>query len=233
MDPRNEAALLQKQLISIITKCKENDQTVDEARDLIEYKGVDARAYAYSLSLYYKSKNYFSPLHYAARNGSVRILELLLKNGVDPNVQDRFQVTPLHVASENGHKICVTRLLDAGADQNAKTRSFTNPHSWYLSFDPGPGAHKPYKEGTSPLHLAVVNRHLDCVRALMWYGADCNGVNSLGETALYLAAREGFTDCIMTLLSNSVSLTILSVPTNRDGELLYVFFKYFIHLFNY
>jgi ankyrin repeat protein len=53
----------------------------------------------------------------------------------------------------------------------------------------------------------------------MWEGADYNMKNALGETPLYIAAKLGFSDCVLTLLKNAVSTPILSIPTNTNGEL--------------
>jgi hypothetical protein len=79
LDPQAQHMLLQKRLITVITSHEETDESVAEVRSLLEEKGADPRAYAYTLYLYYKSYNYFSPLHYAAVKGSIRILDLLLK----------------------------------------------------------------------------------------------------------------------------------------------------------
>lgn len=78
LDPQSEHMLLQKRLITI-TSNDETDESVAEVKYLLEEKGADPRAYAYTLYLYYKSYNYFAPLHYAAVRGSIRILDLLLK----------------------------------------------------------------------------------------------------------------------------------------------------------
>jgi len=43
--------------------------------------GVQPNADAYSRTLYYESKNYWSPLHYAAYGGHREISELLIANG--------------------------------------------------------------------------------------------------------------------------------------------------------
>ena len=54
-----------------------NAQLVSE---LIQKK-VKPNADAYNLSLYYKSKNYMTPLHWAAKNGFVDILKQLIDSG--------------------------------------------------------------------------------------------------------------------------------------------------------
>jgi len=43
--------------------------------------GVHPNADAYNRTLYYKSKNYWSPLHHAVRNGYHEIVQLLIEFG--------------------------------------------------------------------------------------------------------------------------------------------------------
>ena len=61
-------------------------------------------------------------LYIASENGHKEIVDLLLKNGANPNIYSiKFpDVSPLHVASKNGHKEIVDLLLKNGANPNAK-----------------------------------------------------------------------------------------------------------------
>ena len=90
----------------------------------------------------------------------------------------------------------------------------------------------PYTGGTTPLHLAASKNHVKCVRLLMWEGADYNAVNAKLETSLFLAAAQGYRECVLTQLHNAISLPILSIPTITKGEqscllLLPLFFFFF------
>ena len=76
----------------------------------------------------------------------------------------------------------------------------------------------PYTGGTTPLHLAASRNQINCVRLLMWEGADYNAVNAKLETSLFLSAAQGFKECVLTQLRNAISLPILSIPTITDGE---------------
>ncbi|XP_072178740.1 transient receptor potential cation channel subfamily A member 1-like [Diadema setosum] len=58
----------------------------------------------------FKSGNERTPLHYAAANGWIRTVNLLLKSKADINAVDLLQMTPLHLACQNGH-IDVVKLL--------------------------------------------------------------------------------------------------------------------------
>ena len=54
-------------------------------------------------------------LHFAAANGHLEVLELLLKKDADPNITNEQGNTALHWACVNGHGEAATRLLAAGA----------------------------------------------------------------------------------------------------------------------
>ncbi|XP_064611267.1 uncharacterized protein LOC135475341 [Liolophura sinensis] len=59
----------------------------------------------------------WAPMHEAAHNGELEILQLLLKHGGNPNVQDKLNGrTPLHYAAEEGHFDCLSLLLEHGSD---------------------------------------------------------------------------------------------------------------------
>jgi hypothetical protein len=62
----------------------------------------------------------YTPLHTAcsssASNGSLDVLNLLLKRGADGNACNKWRETPLLIAANNGHKAAVEALLKSGAD---------------------------------------------------------------------------------------------------------------------
>ena len=46
----------------------------------------------------------FSPLHWAAKEGAVKIIEILLARGARVNSTNRGDDTPLHLAAAHGHR---------------------------------------------------------------------------------------------------------------------------------
>lgn len=108
-------------------------------------------------------------LHFAAGAGCLKVVTLLLRLGVDPNIQDRGNHTPLYcVANQCGSNSgpdIVRALVEAGADVNAcggVTRA-------------------------TPLHMAARRGHLKIARALLDCGAAVNARDRKGDTPLQRA----------------------------------------------
>ncbi|CAM9575895.1 unnamed protein product [Ectocarpus sp. 13 AM-2016] len=91
-----------------------------------------------------------SPLHVAARESNVRVAELLLLHGADPNAKAPTReggMSPLHCAAS---RPIVRMLLAAGADIGVVSADGL----------------------TSPLKLACLNAAVGCVKELLSWGAD-------------------------------------------------------------
>lgn len=84
-----------------------------------------------------------TPLHFACRSGNLKVAELLLEWGADPNVQEKYGFTPLHEAVENNHIEIIRLLLRSGADKSLATT---------VDF-------KPYFIGTRPYDIANIRNY--------------------------------------------------------------------------
>jgi ankyrin repeat protein len=111
-------------------------------------------------------------LHLAAAGRRVRIVELLLDAGADPNSANNHRRSgPLHYAAD-GYRDAqkqvetIRYLLDAGAEINAQD-----------------------KNGASPLHRAVRTRSSAAVKFLLDAGADPQLKNNPGSTPFHLAVQ--------------------------------------------
>ena len=104
-----------------------------------------------------------TPLHVAARWGSVDVCRLLLEHGANVHARNAHGQTALHDASSNPEKVGQL-LLDAGADVGARDA-----------------------EGNTALHRALQNS--ESVRLLLDAGADVDARNAEGETALHRAIQ--------------------------------------------
>ncbi|KAF4522686.1 hypothetical protein B566_EDAN010467 [Ephemera danica] len=65
----------------------------------------------------------FSPLHWAAKEGHTKLVEMLMQRGARVGATNRGDDTPLHLAAAHGHRDIVHMLLRQRADIN-----FTNEH---------------------------------------------------------------------------------------------------------
>ena len=70
--------------------------------------------------------------------------------------------------------------------------------------------------GNTPLHLAALNGHESCVKALLYYSEQAHfklnlcAMNEEGETALHIAARWGYINVVQLLLQWEADLRIFN-----------------------
>ncbi|XP_023938647.1 integrin-linked protein kinase [Bicyclus anynana] len=103
----------------------------------------------------------FSPLHWACKEGHIKIVEMLIRRGARINVTNMGDDTPLHLAAAHGHRPIVQLLLQNRVDVN-----FTNEH------------------GNSPLHYACFWGYSAIAEDLVVAGALVSLANKDGDTPL-------------------------------------------------
>jgi hypothetical protein len=111
-----------------------------------------------------------TPLHKAAKMDRTKVVELLLKNGANPNAQASHywsgeQITPLIMAIDEGKGSyeLVALLLTYGADPNLAKGTFT------------------------PLHFAANYGYFEIIQLLVDSGADVHATTHTSWTALSIA----------------------------------------------
>ena len=119
-----------------------------------------------------------APLHYAAVQGQLKTVELLLKSGADAKQLGRKKRTALHYAAAGGWVEVVSLLINGNA-----------PVSPFDSC------------GNTPLHLSTRGAHSGCLRLLLEHGADPN-VSTLDNTPLHLSVKCGHYCCTRLLLEH-------------------------------
>eukprot|EP01121_Diplochlamys_sp_Union-15-3_P007592 TRINITY_DN1946_c0_g1_i3.p1 TRINITY_DN1946_c0_g1~~TRINITY_DN1946_c0_g1_i3.p1 ORF type:complete len:496 (-),score=44.64 TRINITY_DN1946_c0_g1_i3:83-1540(-) len=147
----------------------------------------------------------YTPLHYAARRGRLKIIKFLVAHNGDINKQSTHNgKTPLHLTIESGSISVLDYLVCRGADPSIVDHHGRNSlhhaciHSRLLSL--AYLLHHPScreyiyasdELGMTPLHYAAVIGNKSMLMYLLRYVKDLRRTNREGKTALHLAAEKG------------------------------------------
>ncbi len=100
-------------------------------------------------------------LYLACKYSSKESIEILLRYGADPKIEDYCGMTPLHAASMRGNVGIVNLLLQNKAEINIQNN-----------------------DGLTALHLASIKNNVRTIHTLLNHGADPNILDRYGNTAL-------------------------------------------------
>ncbi|HEY5993394.1 MAG TPA: ankyrin repeat domain-containing protein [Gallionellaceae bacterium] len=106
-------------------------------------------------------------LNEAITAGDLAAVWSLLDNGVDAHAPDQFGQTPMFVAVRDGQAEIVRLLIDRGVDVNAPVEKV---------------------HGRGALYFAADRGHKEVVRELLDAGAKIDGLDSHGQSALWVCA---------------------------------------------
>lgn len=136
-------------------------------------------------------------LHFAAFNGHLDCIKLLIEKGCAIDAKDKDGSTPLQRAASNNCFDCVQLLVESGAEINTvndKGLSVIHDATLESSFDmiaylmsKGARLDDNQKTGYSMLHYAVLNGKTEVVDLFIRKGIDPKKPNFNGETPLDLA----------------------------------------------
>ena len=141
-----------------------------------------------------------APLHYAAREGRVEAIKLLLERGAYPNAWDNGDKTSLHYAAERGDVEIVRLLLEKGAYPNARDYRGRTPLRYAAEYGYSDIVRLLLEHGTLSLFDAVTKGDVEGVKLWLERGVDPN-VKVGGSTPLHVAAERGYVEIVELLLS--------------------------------
>ena len=108
-----------------------------------------------------------TPLHWAARAGSLECAEILLERRVLVNALNKARRTPLQLAAEADQPYMIRLLVRHRADLNTQDR-----------------------KGRTPLHRATYEGCVEATETLLEVGADPSILNKNGKTAFEVARKD-------------------------------------------
>jgi uncharacterized protein len=167
-----------------------------------------------------------SALEFAARQGCVDCVPVLVQAGADINAPDQDGITPLLSAMINGHYDVANVLLENGANPNIADRTGRTPLYSAVDDHTMPASNRP-----SPKEIDNETTSLDLVKTLVAKGADVNAqlkqqqpyrtkldrgddtMLSTGTTPLLRAAKAGDIAVMKILLAKGADPKL----TTRNG----------------
>ncbi len=162
-----------------------------------------------------------SALHLASANNRLDAVEILLKQGAQPDIRRGDGATPLMEAVWKGHtcivKLLLNRLVPATtslADQkglSAPTLAVMKGHRevFELLIQSREDTQISY-QGNPLLHLAVIHNKSAIVNSILRHDGAVDLKNEQGETPVYLAAAENRTLILSVLLRAGANITLPS-----------------------
>jgi ankyrin repeat protein len=183
----------------------------------------------------------WTPLHWAAFQGTPETIKVLLDAGADVNCEagayglpfdsDFQSATPLMLAAENTRNPQVIEvLLEAGG--NVHLRDITGltalhyaawegtPTTARLLLDTGADLEAVDREHRTPLMYAIDHGNIEVVQLLMAAGANVHARDHAGATALHAAAMKGHPEVVRMLLNAGASADIDVVDSHWGTPLI-------------
>jgi len=119
-------------------------------------------------------------IHFAASLGLSDMVELLITQGAVSDALDNQSWQPAHIAAFFGHTTVLQSLFRHGVNIHAQN-----------------------KEGENLAFMTVLSRSLGAMRYLLGCDVDIHARTRYGESAVTLAIKKGYLDCIIEIFSTN------------------------------
>ncbi|XP_041721795.1 kinase D-interacting substrate of 220 kDa B isoform X6 [Coregonus clupeaformis] len=173
---------------------------------LDKFKEVDGR-----------SDNGQTPLMLASEQGSIEIVQELIRRGANVNLDDVDCWSALICAAKEGHVEVVKELLESSAYIEHRDMGGWTALMWAaykgrvevtkVLLDNGANPNTTGQQySVYPIIWAAGRGHAEIVQVLLENGAKVNCSDKYGTTPLIWAARKGHFDCVMHLLENGADV---------------------------
>ena len=140
-----------------------------------------------------------TPVQWAARNGYLYVIQLLIAHGADPNIRDTQGYNTLHLVTHSSSIMPLLYLLHQPISVDERDSAGHTALMWaayqgdalsvelLLKHGANPNARD--DSGLSPLHWAVVRGNKVCIRRLFEKGAEIHAKDNEGRTARDMAVE--------------------------------------------
>ncbi|XP_078029701.1 kinase D-interacting substrate of 220 kDa B isoform X5 [Epinephelus lanceolatus] len=164
-----------------------------------------------------RSDNGQTPLMLAAEQGSLEIVQELIRRGANVNLDDVDCWSALISAAKEGHVEVVKELLENSAYIEHRDMGGWTALMWAaykgrvdvteLLLEHGANPNTTGQQySVYPIIWAAGRGHADIVKLLLQNGAKVNCSDKYGTTPLIWASRKGHFDCVMHLLENGADV---------------------------
>lgn len=189
-------------------------------------EGVEALLSAGALA----SRSTLEAASASASDGAARVVELLVKHGVQAKSASSSESSSLHIAAGHATVATVQALIASGADVGSRTRKSqevplhaaaargsADVIKALVAAGAAVGARS--VTGHTPLHSAVLGGHVPAIRALLDAGARVDSADDNGRTGLHhcVASRHCAPSVVMELLNSGADTS--TCDTDRRSVL--------------